>query len=100
MIMKNVKITKLAAVNNAKYQPASWDDYEIGEINSNVSIPVDYWIEGYLHDELKVGAPAIVSRYSRNGVKSSGVFTTSLVVKITEQGFETLNSVYIMDYIT
>ena len=94
-----IKITKLKAVENPKYPTASMADYEFGQDNMGLSLPVDYYVEGYLKREIKVGQSVIVERISRNGIKSLGIFCTSEVTEVFEGGFKTLNSVYKFDYI-
>ena len=95
--MKKVKITKLGAVENPVYPTPNYNEYKQGEDNGNVSLPVEYWLEGYLLNEPTVGSSVLVQRTSRNGVNCVGSFFTSKVTKITDTGFETQNSVYQVD---
>lgn len=97
--MKTVKITKLAQLEDALYAASPMDTYEAGKDNGNVSLPVEYWLEGYMGEEPRVGHSLTVVRTSRNGVKIGGIFTTSTVTEITKDGFKTLNSVYKLEYI-
>jgi len=99
MVKKFARISKLAPVTDPEYPTPSMEDYETGKLNGNVSIPVDYWIEGYLTDEPEVGKPVVVDRVNRCGVKMPGIFTSSIVTEITDTGFKTLNSVYNLEYI-
>jgi len=94
-----VKITKIKASEHPEYATPNWKDYAVGKLNGGVSIPVDYYLEGYLIREVQVGKPVLVERISRNGEKIGGFFSTSLVTEICDNGFVTLNSVYKMDYI-
>jgi hypothetical protein len=94
-----IKITKIKAVENARHASASMADYEFGQDNMGLSLPIDYYVEGYLKREIKVGQSVIVERISRNGIKSLGIFSTSEVTEVFEGGFKTLNSVYKFDYI-
>jgi hypothetical protein len=96
---KKVKISKLSKAENALYDAPPIHDYVMGEDNGNVSLPIDYWLEGFLTEELAVGKPIVVSRTNRNGVEIGGIFTTSTVTEITKDGFKTLNSVYKLEYI-
>lgn len=106
---KLVKITKIKICEDAEYRTPDWDEYELGKINGNMSLPVDYYLEGYLLEEIKVGKPVLVERISRNGEKIGGFFSTSFVREISYQEnknqeggcwfFKTLNSIYRMDYI-
>lgn len=96
---KKVKITKLRQADNALYDTPPIHDYLMGEDNGNVSLPINYWLEGYLTEELIVGKSLTVSRTNRNGVEIGGLFVTSTVTEITSDGFKTLNSVYKLEYI-
>jgi hypothetical protein len=92
--MKKVKITKLKAAENPKYPTPDFEGYELGKENGNVSLPSEYTIEGIMEKDPVVGSSVFVERASRNGVKSFGLFYTSLVTEITENGFKTQNSIY------
>lgn len=89
-----VKISKISASDDPQYPTPTKDDYESLHTETPLSLPIDYWIEGYLHKEPEIGKSVVVEREVRNGVKMLGTFVTSSVVKITDNGFETLNSVY------
>ena len=92
-----VKISKISSSEDPKYPTPSNEDYEALKDDALLSLPVDYWIEGYLFQEIEVGKSVVVEREIRNGIKISGTFITSPVVKITEDGFETANSIYKME---
>lgn len=89
-----VKISKISSSEDPKYPTPSKEDYESLKDEAFLSPPIDYWIEGYLHQEVEVGKSVLVEREIRNGIKKFGTFVTSAVVKITADGFETVNSVY------
>ena len=89
-----VKISKVAAAEDPHTQTPSQEDYDFLKGITPMSLPVEYWIEGYLFEEPEVGKSVVVEREVRNGIKASGVFITSAVVKILEDGFETKNSIY------
>ena len=99
MKRKYVRISKLSAVDNPECVTPSMEEYEVGKHNGEVSIPVDYWLEGYLVAEPTVGKSVVVQREVRCGVKMGGIFSSSLVTEITETGFKTLNSIYNLEYI-
>ena len=99
MKRKYVRISKLAAVADPEYPTPSLENYEAGKDNGNVSIPVDYWLEGYLISGPEVGKPVVVDREVRCGVKMAGIFTSSIVTEIIDTGFKTLNSVYNLEHI-
>lgn len=94
-----VKISKMTHLEDALCDAPPIHDYLMGENNGNVSLPIDYWLEGYLTEDLSVGKSVVVSRTNRNGVEIGGLFTTSTVTEITNDGFKTLNSVYKLEYI-
>ena len=62
--------------------------------NENFSLPIEYTIEGNLIGEMEIGEPVTVARDTRNGVKVTGIFTTSPVQEIKGHTFKTRNSVY------
>jgi hypothetical protein len=62
--------------------------------DENVSLPVEYTIEGELMGIISVGNSVVVNRDTRNGVKMPGIFTTSTVQDIGYKSFTTRNSVY------
>jgi len=99
MKRKYVRITKLAVSANPEFPTPSLENYEAGKCNGNVSIPVDYWAEGYLIVAPEVGKSVIMDREVRCGVKTPGIFTSSEVTEVTDTGFKTLNSVYNLEYI-
>lgn len=98
-MQQKVKISKVAHLEDAIHDAPPIYDYVAGEDNGNVSLPVEYYLEGFMHEAPTVGRPLIVLRTSRNGVEIGGLFTTSTVTEITEDGFKTLNSVYKLEYI-
>jgi hypothetical protein len=89
-----VKISKISASDDPKYPTPSCEDYEGLKEVASLSLPVAYWVEGYLSQGPEIGKSVVVEREVRNGIKAMGTFLTSPVVKVTPEGFETLNSVY------
>jgi hypothetical protein len=89
---KYVRISKLSASEDPEVQTPSLEDYETLKGHAAISLPVDYWLEGYLFEDIEVGKSVLVQREIRNGLKVSGMFKTSEVVKISENTFETLFS--------
>ena len=96
---KLVRITKIKASEEAAYRSPSWDEYDLGKLNRDFSLPIDYWVEGYLLHEPEVGKPLLVERISRNGEKVYGFLRTSTIKEINDNYLKTLNSVYRIDYI-
>lgn len=99
------KITKLKAVDNPLVSTAeTHDDYRASVENSlfkvfddHLSPNVNYWTIGEIVIPPQVGLSVVMHRWVRNGEMIRGTFTTSPVKKITESGFETLNSVYLIE---
>ncbi len=59
-----------------------------------LSIPVDYWMEGRLLQDIKVSGHIRLHRTVRNGVIARGLFHSSIVCKIEGYRITTCNSVY------
>lgn len=91
-----VKLTKVSASKSPFCQPGNWDTYKLGELNSGVSLPVDYEIIGTIENPPVVGQSVRVRRTNRNGVITPGDYESTEVVELTDDGFKTLNSVYRM----
>lgn len=91
-----VRLTKIGACETPEASTPTFDCYEPGTNNGEVSVPNNYCVEGFLCGEIAVGESVTMMREIRNGIKMSGLFQTSPVTKITESGFETLNSVYVL----
>lgn len=96
---KYVRLTKIKASENPEYATPHWNSYKHGVINKATSIPVDYWVEGYLVEPIKVGEYAVIERVIRNGERVSGFMTTSRILEVNGDIFETLNSIYKIEYL-
>jgi len=100
--MQNVKIKKVNTVDVPVCPTPEWRDYILGEDNGDVSPPLEYTIEGIEMSSPVVGEGYRVLRTNRNGVKKLGLFSTSIVKKITsienDTIIETTNSVYMIKY--
>lgn len=94
--MKYVKITKIKAVDSPLCPTPPMCEHIAGQPNVGTSLPIEYWVTGHLIDDVEVGKSVVVTRDCRNGVKTSGLFTTSTVTEITDSGFKTLNSEYLL----
>lgn len=92
--LMKIKLTKINKVENPRYPTPDSVDYSDGKHNGEVSLPINYWVEGTPMFEPEVGECFIVDRTSRNGKPIRGIMQTSRVQKITEDGFETCNSIY------
>ena len=89
-----IRLTKISKSENPRYHTPNAEDYVSGVDNGEVSLPIDYWVEGTMLCEPEVGKCLIVDRTIRNGHAIRGIMRTSRIQKITENGFETYNSVY------
>lgn len=96
MYPAKVKLNKVSASENPVCLPGHWNTYQAGELNSGVSLPVDYEIIGTIERPPMVGQSVRVRRTNRNGVEVLGEFESTEVVELTADGFKTLNSVYRM----
>ena len=94
-----VKITKIDKAESPKYPTPDKKDYEYGQDNYGVSIPLDYWIIGELSSPIKVNSPIVALRSERNGVKCAGLFRSSHVIKLEGNIAETENSKYQIEYL-
>jgi hypothetical protein len=94
-----VRITKRKTANNPVTESAKSEEYVYGEINA-LSLPVDYWLEGYLEAPIIPGHPVLVDRRVRNGVNVFGHFESTPVVGYSKDHFTTLNSVYSIEAAT
>lgn len=98
--LKFVRLTKLSAADSPAYESGDWSSYAIGSANSGRSLPVAYYLEGWLVSDVTVGRPVEILRRARNGVKRLGVFISSDVTAILpDNRFSTLNSIYSMTVI-
>jgi hypothetical protein len=94
-----VRLTKIAQTSDPLVPPASWDKFHLGQSdNGIVSLPIDYWLEGFLVAEPELKKTLKVARYIRNDVVIPGMFTSTVVVKIEEDLLYTLNSIYRIEY--
>jgi len=102
------KLTKLKAVDNPQAPTAdTHDEYResvvSGLFNYNdtaLSPNVEYWVIGKINSEPEVGKCFSMDRYIRNGTEVRGMFSSTKITKITEDGFETMNSVYKLEKVS
>ena len=102
-----VKIRKLRRVEGG-LAPGD-HTYIPGTLNGNVSLPLDYELEGYELDKPQILSTYNVFRTKRNGVAVAGLFESTQVSDITEDRnpetgrrrvtLVTANSVYEVEYI-
>jgi len=94
-----VKITKIAQAPDARFQSAKMDQYVPGQINDNLSLPIEYWCEGNLIRPIEIGRPLVIARTIRNGVEATGTMITSEVTSIKHDQITTKNSIYNIEYL-
>ena len=95
LIMKYVRIQKTGTHVNAQFDPGHPGSWLYGIANKNHSLPLNYWLEGWLVRPLAVGQKVFVLRCVRNGIVCPGRFVSTPVTAIhNAQEFATLNSVY------
>ncbi len=97
--MKKVRVTKISASTEPLYPMQALNEHMHGQVNSGFTLPVEYYVEGVMDKAPIVGESFHMLRHSRNNIQSQGVFITSKVIKVNEDGFETLNSIYRLDYL-
>ena len=90
---KYIRLTKINSVSNPITESSSIKEYNFGGINSK-SLPIDYWLEGYLEEDIKVGTEIHLDRRIRNNVKIPGYFLSTTVQKIENDLIFTMNSIY------
>lgn len=93
-----IRVQKLSEAPNCIVNACPPEAYVYGGPN-NLSVPVDYTIEGFLLFPIKIGEPVVVNRTSRNGVQVNGIFKSTEVVALEGNTFQTKNSIYKFEYI-
>ncbi len=94
-----VRLTKLKEAQEAEFKSGTYPYFKDGDSNSGVSLPVDYCLEGDMPESPVVGKGLVVNRQTRNGIPSLGLFWSSPVVEVLENGFRTGNSIYTLEYL-
>jgi hypothetical protein len=97
--MKTIFIEKIAEVKGGLPARKMEDHISGQDMDDNLSIPIEYNLEGYLIGEIESGKSVIVDRTKRNGLEIRGVFTTSRVTEVSDSFFKTANSVYRYKYL-
>ena len=95
-----VRLKKLSVCSDPFLPSGDWETYVVGKDieNTGVSVPVEYTIEGYLV-RLEVGYPLIIKRTRRNGIDVEGDFSSSVIMGIEGNKIETMNSIYLIEYL-
>jgi hypothetical protein len=94
-----IRITKMrASLGGAPacprpiYSPGAW--------NNILSLPVAYWMEGFLLDDVMKRDFIRLDRRVRDGKVVRGIFTSTKVCAVTEDEVTTFNSVYRLELAT
>lgn len=69
--------------------------YAYGCVNSTATLPIGYWLEGWLIAPPALGKPVRIVRANRNGTRCLGLFESTPVVSLLlGWSFSTENSLY------
>lgn len=93
-----IRLTKTGIPEAAVVESGTWSSHVPGRSNS-ASLPLGYWLEGFLVSPLVIGSPISVYRTNRNGVECDGIFRSSKVTRIESECVGTENSVYRIEYV-
>jgi len=94
--LRYVCVSKIAESDVPAVHAGDLRSYYFGHANPGVSLPVKYSFEGWLVCELAVGAAVHVLRTVRNGVAMPGIFISTPVTAVPNDGeFHTANSKYL-----
>jgi len=102
--MSRVRVRKIGAVEKPVAPSAEWSKFILGQdVNGDVSLPIEYELEGVQMGDPKLNHPYVIARDTRNGVKITGQFTSTPVQSITTTSygviFETANSIYTVHFL-
>jgi len=96
---RRVRVKKIAASSEPKYKTPKFDDYETGVHGNQMSVPIEYEVEGRLVIDVEEQGFIYISRDARNGVEADGLFRSSIIQTIKGNIVETCNSRYIVEEI-
>src|SRR5690348_10891585 len=92
-----IRLTKVRTSENPLSPPGRWDEYQPGSAANTTSLPADYTMVGLLLTRITIGESVRLLRVQRNGVTVLGAFQSTPVVRLTDDGFATADSVYRID---
>ena len=90
----HIQLTKIGVAAEPIYPPGDPETYKYGQNNDNVSLPVEYTLNGVLLGDIRPGDTIHLRRYERNGLPVPGEFRTSEVVRVVGNIAHTKNSQY------
>jgi hypothetical protein len=94
-----VKLTKISACPDAIIPAGEWSKFKLGKSN-DASLPIDYTLTGILVRPICIGSGVTVLRLTRNGIAVPGLFQSTVVSRLGDEGFMTQNSVYLVEFVT
>jgi len=90
-----ISLEKIDTSPNPTSPPTAWEKWILGSFDNQASLPISYTLKGYLMAQIDVGNPIRLLRIERNGIKALGLFESTPIVEIREEGLiETYNSIY------
>jgi hypothetical protein len=90
-----VRLTKFAIPAEPDFATSRMSAYDCGLVNPKCSLPLGYWLEGWLVHPPTVGHCVRMLRINRNGVQCLGSFASTPVVSLLDElSFATANSFY------
>ena len=93
--LKFIRLCKTGTANNPVCAPGDAATYRYGALANDDSLPVDYWLIGWLLCPPATGEPVRVLRVGRNGVACPGYFVSTDVMEVLSASeFLTMNSIY------
>ena len=94
--LRYVSVMKVDAGDVPAAEAGDLRTYYFGHVNPGRSLPITYSLEGWLVAPPKVGAVVQVLRTWRNGVALPGIFISTPVTAVPNEGeFHTVNSKYL-----
>jgi hypothetical protein len=102
--MQKYRLTKINKVNDPLVESASSvDEYRSNLFTKEYSPNIEYWVEGYILANPKIGECFRLDRHNRNGIEVRGLMTTTKIQEISEMDsyteLKTLNSIYKLEKI-
>ena len=91
--MLYVEITKSGVSTDPVTPPGHPDTYPYGR-RATTSLPMGYWLRGWMMGSCAIGQPVQVLRMIRNGERKLGLFVSTPVTTIGPHEFTTRNSRY------
>ena len=89
-----VDVRKCAQSANPLSPACAWEEWNAGGINDG-SLPMQYFLRGFLLAPVEFGLPLRILRIHRNDVDTLGIFTSTDICEIKDgQTVETFNSIY------